>query len=232
MLTSDIDSEATAASESTPCFAPSDQCSQTKIRVKLGYLTPGWWARERKNQWFSVNSRWSNYLLSLHSFQSERRAWLNEYNPLILFCSLIEKAGNVLMRLDRCWESGLILLIALYSPNTLPCIFHSVSQTDKVQHVLPNTLADSAASYCFFWIQKYRNNSGALVQGWPSSNHAQKKADLMPFSSGLVFLFLRQWSCATHLHIWYPVAKEGWSDYWGTGNTGGIINWNVLGTLE
>lgn len=137
MLTSDIDSEATAASESTPCFAPSDQCSQTKIWVKLSCLTPGWWARERKNQWFSVNSRWSNYLLSLHSFQSERRAWLNEYNPLILFCSLIEKPGNVLMRLDRCWESDLILLIALYSPDTLPCFFHSVSQTDKVQHVLP-----------------------------------------------------------------------------------------------
>lgn len=44
-----------------------------------------------KKSMSSVNSRWSNYLLSLHSFQSEHWAWLNEYNPLILFRSLMRK---------------------------------------------------------------------------------------------------------------------------------------------
>lgn len=66
-----------------------------------------------------VNSGWSNYLLSLHSFQSECWAWLSEYNPLILFCSLIRKPGNGQMRLDRCWKSGLIFLIARCTSDTL-----------------------------------------------------------------------------------------------------------------
>lgn len=59
--------------------------------------------RGEKTSMPSVNTRWSNYLLCLHSFQSGCWAWLNEYNPLILFCSLIRKPGSGQMWLDRCW---------------------------------------------------------------------------------------------------------------------------------
>lgn len=45
---------------------PSDQCSQTN-QGELSYLSPVW--REEKSM-SSVNTR-CNYLLSLHSFQSE-----------------------------------------------------------------------------------------------------------------------------------------------------------------
>lgn len=78
--------------------------------------------RERKSM-SSVNSGWSNYLLSLHSFQSEYWAWLSEYNPLILFCSLIKKLWNGQMRLDRCWKSGLIFLIAWRASDTLSSLY-------------------------------------------------------------------------------------------------------------
>ena len=63
----------------------------------------------------SVNIRWSNLPLNVHSSQNEPRAWLNEYNPLISCSWLIEKPGNYLIGPDRCWDSGLILLIAICS---------------------------------------------------------------------------------------------------------------------
>lgn len=75
--------------------------------------------KSKRKSMSGVNSGWSNYLLSLHSFQSECWAWLSEYNPLILFCSLIRKPGNGQMRLDRCWKSGLIFLIARCTSDTL-----------------------------------------------------------------------------------------------------------------
>lgn len=75
--------------------------------------------KSKRKSMSGVNSGWSNYLLSLRSFQSECWAWLSEYNPLILFCSLIRKPGNGQMRLDRCWKSGLIFLIARCTSDTL-----------------------------------------------------------------------------------------------------------------
>lgn len=93
----------------------------------LSFLTPVWWVEKSMS---SVNCRWSNYLLSLHSFQSEHWAWLNEYNPLILFRSLIKKPGNSQMWLDRCWESGLIFLIALYSSGTVHSLLLSFNLTN------------------------------------------------------------------------------------------------------
>lgn len=59
--------------------------------------------RREKKSMPSVNTRWCNYLLCLRSFQSGCWAWLNEYNPLILFCSLIRKPGSGQMQLNRCW---------------------------------------------------------------------------------------------------------------------------------
>lgn len=104
---------------------PSDQCSQTN-QGEVSYLSSVWWEEKSMS---SVNTR-CNYLLSLHSFQSERWAWLNEYNPLILFRALIRKPGNGQMRLDRCWESGLIFLIALCSLDTVPSQLLSINLTN------------------------------------------------------------------------------------------------------
>lgn len=113
VLILDIDSFVTAATESTPCFEYRNVVLVINDPKQKWEETLFSYSRlQVEKSMASVNIRWSNYLLSLHSFQSEHWAWLNEYNPLILFCSLIEKPRNILMWPDRCWESGLILLIA------------------------------------------------------------------------------------------------------------------------
>lgn len=110
-------------------FSLASQCNRyTHIKIGLphsvidimfGVKWEFWkWESESKSM-SVVNSGWSNYLLSLHSFQSECWAWLSEYNPLILFCSLIKKPENGQMRLDRCWKSRLIFLIARRASDTL-----------------------------------------------------------------------------------------------------------------
>lgn len=101
---SDMNSYVAAAVKWTPrfllCNVLCDQCSSTTHRVKLSYLSSVWWVEkkgERKKKSMSnVSRRWSNYLFSLPSFQSELWAWLTEYNPLI------RKWGRVLMWADRC----------------------------------------------------------------------------------------------------------------------------------